>query len=87
MTDVTVTAMLAHDAYGPGDRYDVTGDRADALAAAGLVHPVGKVKGARRGTRKAGSGATEPDDQGSVPAGTGDRGPAGDEPREGAGTR
>lgn len=87
MSDVTVTAILAHDAYAPGDAYGATPDRARALAAAGLVPPVDNVKGARRGTRKAGPGESEQDDPGSVAQGAGDSSASGDEPRESAGTR
>lgn len=84
MSRVTVVALIAHDAYRPGDAYLVEPGRAQGLASAGLIHPaaitVETVKGARRGTRKAGQGGAEQDDPGSVPAGAGDSGPAGDEP-------
>lgn len=37
MINVIVTAVRAHDAYRPGDRYEVTQARASALRSAHLV--------------------------------------------------
>lgn len=79
MNRVTVTALIAHDAYIPGETYPVDADRAQRLASAGLIRPVDTVKGGRRGARKTRPGGSEPDDQGSIAPGAGDSGTSGDE--------
>lgn len=77
---VTVTALIAHDAYRAGEAYMVDPGRAQRLASAGLVYPVETVKETRRGARKARQSESEPDDQGSLAPGAGDSGTSGDEP-------